>query len=312
MEKEIRWGTKQTKGLTMRMACRVRLLLDNINDTPLAPLRLLRVSLNTSGQNNYVPVWIKNLDLSSYDDTWTDWQPGEIEIIRQRLKQGHDPDDIEAIFRPPARVFDNIKRYGASDAAVRMDSTADEFSQKEISNDERRQYANQEWRNYAARVDLALPTNRSAVRSLIILDIQLRRLDEKMLNPNIKVGDLSKLHSDYSNLRKMYSDAAEDVSQLERQRENREIAYTFSELIERTHDMRRQWEQTKMPLHQKLEESALIENMVLLHKVDTRLIERFVERTGDVNKAGVDPDVLQEALGRMDEPKDVVTSVLEE
>jgi len=312
---EVRWGTKQTKGLTYRMACRMRVLLDNIKDSPLAPLRVITVGLDTKGKNNYIPVWMKRLDVSTYDDTWDDWQPGEIDIIRQRLRAGHDPDDIMAIFRPPSHVFDNIRRFGGISDSVKMDGTSDEFDAKEISDEELRQYANQEWRNYSTRVDLSQPTNRSAIRSLIILDIQLRRMDKRMLDPNIKVGDLSKLHSDYMNLRKMYSDAAEDVAQLERQRENRDIAYTFSQLIERTHDIRRQWEATKMPLHHQLEESTLIQNMVLLHKVDTRPIERFVERTGDIHDTGshiVGGETIEEAVSRKYDPKDIVMGVLGE
>jgi hypothetical protein len=316
MENEVRWGTKKTRGLTRRMACRIKMLLDGQMPTLLAPLRILTVGLDTGGRNNYVPVWVKNLDLSTYDDSWDDWQPGEIEIIRQRIRKGHDPDDIEAIFRPPPKLFDNVKRYIQETIAPVLATVSDEFSVSEIHDDETRNTANQEWRTYASRVDVSLPTNRSAVRSLIILDIQMRRLDKRMADPNIKVGDLTKLHSDYKNLRQMYSEAAEDVAQLERQRENRDIAYTFSQLIERTHDVRREWQQIKMPLHHQLEESRLIENMVLQHKVDTRPIERFVQRTGNIDSTRTVDEAtdqsIQEAKAIYEDPADVVRGVLKE
>ena len=115
MEDEVRWGTKKTKGLTRRMACRIKMLLEG--DTHLAPLRIITVGLDSSGRNNYVPVWIRNLDLSTYDDNWDDWQPGEIEVIRHRIRKGHDPDDVDAIFRPPAEceeVYQREHRAGGS------------------------------------------------------------------------------------------------------------------------------------------------------------------------------------------------------
>lgn len=306
---EVRWGTKVTRKLTMRMACRVKLLLDNINESGLAKFRVLNVALARKSSSNsiYVPQWLEELDIDTYDDTWRDWQPGEIQVMRDRLRAGYDPEDIQAVFRPPERLFENVQV--ASGASITgQEGAVEEFSEKEIGDDELREYANQEWRNYASRVDLSQPTNRSAVRSLIILDIQLRRLDERMLNPNIKVGDLTKLHKDYSNLRQMYSDAAEDVAQLERQRENRDIAYTFSQLIERTREISRQWEATKMPLHHQLEESALIQNMVLQHKVDLRPVERIVERTGDLTAGHVEGAKVDELTEPI--PDDVVTSVL--
>ena len=312
MEDEVRWGTKKTKGLTRRMACRIQMLLEG--DTHVAPLRIITVGLDSSGRNNYVPVWIRNLDLSTYDDNWDDWQPGEIEVIRHRIRKGHDPDDVEAIFRPTAILMENVKRFISESIAPVVASVSDEFTAKEIPDDDTRDEANQEWRTYASRVDVSLPTNRSAVRSLIILDIQMRRLDKRMADPNIKISDLTSLHKDYSNLRKMYSEAAEDVAQLERQRENRDIAYTFSQLIERVHDIRRDWQQAKLPLHHQLEESRLIENMVLQHKVDTRPVERFVQRTGNIDSTRTVDEttdqVIQESKAISKEPDDLVRGVL--
>ena len=316
METEVRWGSKKTKGLTYRMACRIKCLLDGTTATTLAPLRILTVGLDSSGRNNYIPIWIKELDISAYDDTWSDWQPGELEIMRQRLRKGHDPDDIDAIFRPPAKLFENVKRSIGDRVAPVLATVSDEFTTKEIPDDDTRDIANQEWRTYAARVDVSLPTNRSAVRSLIVLDIQMRRLDTKMADPHIKISDLNSLHSDYMNLRKMYSQAAEDVAQLESQRENRDIAYTFSQLIERTHDIRREWEQTKMPIHHQLEESTLIENMVLQHKVDIRPIERFIQRTGKIESARTVDETtdqaIQEAKAIGEDPDGVVKGVLDD
>jgi hypothetical protein len=170
-------------------------------------------------------------------------------------------------------------------AAKKEIEIADEFSEVDIEEDEVRERANTEWREFCQNLDMSQPTNRQTVRMLIIMGVQLRRLEKRMLDKTITSDDQASLLRTYDLVAKRYSEAAEDVSQLERQREDRNFVHTLSQAVERTREVRRDWEMNKTRFHMALEESALIKFMVELHKVDLQQTSPEVhERPGDINK----------------------------
>lgn len=272
-------------GLPYRIARRLKCALNDYKNVPVSMRQIVMVGLGTSGKSNYLPGWLKTLDVSDYDDNWNDWQPDEVEFLRKRIAAGYEPESIQIVFNVPERRMNNIlAEMPVTTVAPQVaDLEPDEgFTEDDIPDEAMRQYANSRWLEYASDLDLTLPTNRQTVRTLIVTEIQMRRVERRMLQPDVPAKEMATDRSEYKTLVTMYSSAAEDVSQLERQREHREQVQTFSGMIEHAQKVRQTWKETQLRLHMELEESQLIKNMVLLHKVDMRQgYQRPMQRRAD-------------------------------
>jgi hypothetical protein len=280
------WDRDKHSGLSWRMARRVKVA---VRDKAMPLGRIKRVALGYTGDrpNSYLPKWMQELSLGGYHDTWTDWQPEELRVIGDRLEQGVNSEDLQRLFRVPDKFFNTLqrRREKRTDKVLPGDpDSLEEFTEYDISSTKLRSQANVRWMEFAAELDVSTPVNRQTVRRLVILELQMRECERGLLDPKTTPQESKLLNAQYSELGSQYSKAAEDVSQLEKQREDRDQAQTLSVLVERAGKVSRDWKRNKTQIHMLMEESTLIDNMVMLHKVDMTVKTDGLQREGNINK----------------------------
>ena len=155
---------------------------------------------------------------------------------------------------------------GDEEPQIPPSNNDEEFDIYSISDPVMRNYANSQMAIYKAKVDFSNPVNVSTVRSMIILQIRLRKLEQQLVNPDLSDAKLDEVRRSYETLRTTYSKASNDVAMLESQKEMIREGETFDDVLLHIKEALREWRDVEMPL--RLEESGLIEEMVRLHKVD--------------------------------------------
>jgi hypothetical protein len=282
------WNLEKSAGLTERMAARLMKAILDPTTVQLSGRRIRAIGLCKdigTVRNSYVPKFLTTLDLSDYDDGWNDWQPAELKALGERMVAGFLKDDIQSLFSVPTKVLGTLDaphtRQPDVPAMEKMDAG---FSEEDIMDESLRDLANGRWDEYVEMFDLSLPVNRQIVRRLIVLEIQQRQVERDLMDTDLEEKERNSLESRYQTLGKQYNDAAESMAALEIQKEERHQLSTLSLLAQRANDIRRDWLRSKVALHQKLEESALLMQMAALHKVanmPSGKVQR--ERTGDVS-----------------------------
>jgi hypothetical protein len=104
--RRIKWGTKETSGLTQRMALR---LLKNLEWFKRASTKereqLLARDVKSAGFGFGItrrPSWFPEKRwLAEYDDSWTDWTVLETNLLVARMLDGVKPNALFKVFEPP-------------------------------------------------------------------------------------------------------------------------------------------------------------------------------------------------------------------
>ena len=271
---EPKWGSEDVYNLSERMARRARLVFSS-PPKGLTEHSILQCVRNPKAvlSGKYVPAWFRDLDISDYDDSWNDWMVDELSAIEERLINGIDYDILQDTFGVPEKIMGTLRRKVTKQTYDVIDERVGYFSTEEIPDGITRREANKRWEEISEKINLSNPVNQTMIRSLIMTEIQMRRLEFEMLVA--KPQQVRELQVSYDGFNKLFSKLAEDIATLERQQDIRPINETFDAILIRHSEIKRDWRDISTQL--KMEEEGLIKRMVELHKIDLN------ERNASVN-----------------------------
>jgi len=266
------------KALPERLALRLLKLLE-MEKRPIPIKDIMKIGLGREsyGRPNWFPTVAR---LKTYDDSWTDWTDSEKEVIMSKLTEGHSEYLIQRMFQVPedimneaiAEVFGSgsvVQRAPLAPGATPLKQvtfgreSGQVFGEDDLVLDTDRRFANDRWAEYGEKVDLTSPTNQTIVRGMILMELQLRRLELEMNDPNTKTRDAA--IKAYSDLSTNYSKRASDVALLEKQFKKAPKEETLDAVILRTDDIRDNWRDTDMFL--RMGEHNLVELVAQFHRV---------------------------------------------
>ena len=237
---KIKWLTDETYNLSERMAKRAVKLFKNIPEG-LSALAIARVVRNPKSTvpNKYLPEWLMKLDLEDYDDSWNDWTIDEQSAIEERLLNGIDHDTVQDVFSVPENIMGTLRRRATKNTLELIDERDSYFNADDIPDGVTRKRANMRWKEFSLKVNLTNPVNATMIRSLIMTEINLRRVEREMLDCEpVAMRDLQVVCKE---LTTQFSKLSEDIASLERQQDIRPIEETFDAVISRHNDIKKDW-----------------------------------------------------------------------
>lgn len=263
-------------GLSLRMVSCIKRLM-NRNENSIPKIDLYRVLRNSTSVKSIKPMpkWYTKIDVNMFEERWLDWTSSEIDALKKRIANGFSIELLDQIFSIPDHVKESLGFI--SRKIEEKPSDLDEFTEYDIEDSNLRQLANKRWQEYANRINMNNPVNKTTVRSMIVLEIQMKRIERTMLNRKMSSAEMYELQQLYDSVSKRYSAAAEDVAQLERQQGVKPDVNGLDEVVSRLREIRNDWKDYSLLL--KMEEYGLISKMVELHKVNIE--QKKLERTVD-------------------------------
>ncbi|MEM4177825.1 MAG: hypothetical protein QXS29_09710 [Nitrososphaeria archaeon] len=278
----------------------------NRSDVKIPKIELYRVLRNSPMIKSIKPLpkWYAKIDVNMFEERWLDWTSGEIDALKKRLEKGFTIELLDEIFGIPNHIKELLGLIPVKvvDEAI----ASDEFTEHDIEDPSLRQLANNRWREYAGRINMNNPVNRTTVRSMIVLEIQMKKIERVMLNRKMSSEEMHNLQQIYESISKRYSAAAEDVAQLERQHGVKPEVNGFEDVVKRLREIRNDWKDYSLLM--KMEEVGLINKMVELHKVNVeqKKLERTIEHKVELEDFTYKVPTVKEPQPQTNEDVDVV------